>query len=48
MPARTGEQDLAGLRESSAEVYLLGQRVPDVTAHPGLRTHSFYERKNTP
>ena len=37
MPARTGEQYLAGLRENPAEVYLLGQRVPDVTAHPGLR-----------
>ena len=37
MPARTGEQYLAGLRERSAEVYLLGQRVPDVTAHPDLR-----------
>ncbi len=37
MPARTGEQYLAGLRERSAEVYLLGQRVPDVTAQPDLR-----------
>ena len=42
MPARTGAEYIAGIRERSAEVYISGERVPDVTAHPafagGLRT----------
>ena len=36
MPARTGAQYLAGLRDRPAEVWLRGERVTDVTAHPGL------------
>ena len=37
MPARTGEAYLTGLREQAAEVYIHGERVPDVTCHPALR-----------
>src|SRR5918992_4045917 len=37
MPARTGEEYLKGLREQSAEVYLRGERVKDVTTHPATR-----------
>ena len=36
MPARTGEQYLQGLRERPPEVWVGGQRVEDVTSHPGL------------
>ena len=36
MPARTGEEYLAGLRESAPEVYIGGERVEDVTTHPAL------------
>ncbi len=36
MPARTGKDYLAGLREQPREVHLGGQRVEDVTAFPGL------------
>lgn len=35
MPLRTGEQFLAGLRDGR-KVYILGQCVDDVTAHPAL------------
>jgi len=37
MPARTGRQYLQGLRDQEREVWLGGERVKDVTAHPGLR-----------
>jgi 4-hydroxyphenylacetate 3-monooxygenase len=37
MPARTGRQYLAGLREQQREVWLGGERVRDVTTHPGLK-----------
>ena len=37
MPARTGREYLAGLRDQDREVWLRGERVKDVTAHPGLR-----------
>jgi 4-hydroxyphenylacetate 3-monooxygenase len=37
MPARTGAEYLKGLREQSAEVYLRGERVKDVTTHPATR-----------
>src|SRR5215472_6018446 len=37
MPARTGKQYLAGLREQDREVWLEGERVRDPTSHPGLR-----------
>ncbi len=36
MPARTGEQYLAGLRSQTPEIYLHGKRVEDVTTCPGL------------
>ncbi len=36
MPARTGKQYLAGLREQEREVWLRGERVKDLTRHPGL------------
>jgi 4-hydroxyphenylacetate 3-monooxygenase len=37
MPARTGAQYIAGLREQAAAVYLHGEKVQDVTTHPALR-----------
>src|SRR6266404_3242194 len=37
MPARTGRQYLNGLREQDREVWLAGERVRDVTSHPGLK-----------
>ena len=37
MPARSGKQYLQGLKDNSAEVWLEGERVRDVTSHPGLR-----------
>ncbi len=36
MPARTGKDYLAGLREQRREIYLGGRRVDDVTTFPGL------------
>ena len=36
MPARTGEAYLQGLRDQERQVWLGGERVKDVTAHPGL------------
>ena len=37
MPARTGEEYIAGLRERQPTVYMSGERVKDVTTHPALR-----------
>ena len=37
MPARTGKQYLAGLREQEREVWLAGERVKDPTRHSGLQ-----------
>lgn len=37
MPVRTGSEYLKGLQEQGAEVYLSGERVKDVTTHPGTR-----------
>ena len=37
MPARTGAQYIAGLRENQPEVYIDGQRVKDIATHPSLR-----------
>jgi len=37
MPARTGREYLQGLRDQEREVWLGGERVKDVTTHPGLR-----------
>ncbi len=36
MAVRTGAQYLAGLRERRTEVWMRGERVTDVTSHPGL------------
>ena len=36
MPLRTADEYREGLRDGR-EVYVRGQRVPDVTEHPGLR-----------
>ncbi|MEI7712652.1 MAG: 4-hydroxyphenylacetate 3-monooxygenase, oxygenase component [Rhodospirillales bacterium] len=36
MPARSGKDYLQGLRDQNPEVYLRGERVADVTTHPGL------------
>ena len=42
MPARTGAQYIAGLRQRAADIYIGGQKVKDVTTHPafagGLQT----------
>ncbi|MBV9247623.1 MAG: 4-hydroxyphenylacetate 3-monooxygenase, oxygenase component [Acetobacteraceae bacterium] len=37
MPARTGRQYLEGLQAQEREIWLDGDRVRDVTTHPGLR-----------
>ena len=37
MPARTGEQFLAGLRDGPREVWIGGERVADVVEHPAFR-----------
>ncbi|MEE8304374.1 MAG: 4-hydroxyphenylacetate 3-monooxygenase, oxygenase component [Candidatus Tectomicrobia bacterium] len=37
MPARHGSDFIAGLREHPPDIYLQGERVKDVTTHPGLR-----------
>ena len=36
MPARSGKDYLTGLRDQRREVWLRGERVEDVTTHPGL------------
>jgi 4-hydroxyphenylacetate 3-monooxygenase len=36
MPARTGQQYIDGLRAQKREIWLGGERVKDVTTHPGL------------
>ena len=37
MPARTGAEYIANMKENGPEVYLYGERVKDVTTHPALR-----------
>ena len=37
MPARTGKEYIAGLKDRPREVWIEGERVKDVTTHPGLR-----------
>ena len=37
MPARKGEEYIERLREQAPEIYICGERVKDVTAHPALR-----------
>ena len=51
MPARTGQQYLTGLREQSREIWFCGERVKDVTTHPGLARGaraiaSLYDQQN--
>src|SRR6516164_3761887 len=53
MPARTGRQYLNGLREQDREVWLAGERVEDVTTHPGLKNGaraiaSLYDMQSDP
>ena len=53
MPARTGEQYLQGLRERPPEVWVGGQRVKDVTTHPGFANGArsvaaLYDMQNDP
>ena len=36
MPARTGAEYLAGLKEQPREIWLDGRRIDDVTEFPGL------------
>ena len=36
MPARTGDEYVAGLRAKPPQLYLQGERVTDPTTHPGL------------
>jgi len=53
MPARTGAQYLAGLRQRKTEVWLRGERVADVTTHPGLANGaraiaSLYDQQSDP
>ena len=53
MPARTGDEYIAGLRENPPELYLQGERVTDPTTHPGLcnGVHTLarlYDRQHDP
>ena len=36
MPARTGQAYVKGLQEQEREIWLGGERIKDVTTHPGL------------
>src|SRR5213594_3923164 len=53
MPARTGSEYLKGLQAQEREVWLRGERVKDVTTHPGLRNGalaiaSLYDMQHDP
>jgi 4-hydroxyphenylacetate 3-monooxygenase len=53
MPARTGQQYIKGLRDQEREVWLRGERVKDVTTHPGLASGvraiaSLYDMQHDP
>ncbi len=53
MPARTGAQYIANLRENPAEVWMRGERVKDVTTHPALAggvrsVAALYDRQHDP
>src|SRR6195256_3380366 len=53
MPARTGQQYIDGLRAQEREVWLRGERVKDVTTHPGLASGvraiaSLYDMQHDP
>src|SRR3989442_14695922 len=36
MPARTGAEYIQGLQDQEREIWLRGERIKDVTTHPGL------------
>ena len=53
MPARTGQEYLQGLKERPPEVWVGGQRVEDVTSHPGFANGArsvaaLYDMQNDP
>ena len=53
MPAKTGHQYIANLRENPAEVWMRGERVKDVTTHPALAggaksVAALYDRQHDP
>ena len=53
MPARTGQEYIDGLRDRPREVWIEGERVKDVTRHPGLRNGvkavaSLYDMQHDP
>ena len=53
MAARTGQQYLTGLREQEREIWFRGERVKDVTTHPGLARGaaaiaSLYDQQSDP
>lgn len=53
MPARTGQEYLQGLKERPPEVWVGGQRVNDVTSHPGFANGArsvaaLYDMQNDP
>ena len=53
MPARTGAQFIQGLRDRPREVWISGEKITDVTAHPGLRNvvlslAALYDMQNEP
>jgi len=53
MPARTGSEYLKGLRDQERQVWLRGERVEDVTTHPGLASGaqaiaSLYDMQHDP
>ena len=53
MPARTGAQYIQRLQDRHPNVWLGGERVKDVTSHPGLRNGvlslaSLYDMQNEP
>jgi len=53
MGARTGQQYIEGLRDQEREVWLRGERVKDVTTHPGLASGvqaiaSLYDMQHDP
>ena len=53
MPARTGAQFVQGLRDHPREVWISGEKISDVTTHPGLRNvvlslAALYDMQNEP
>ena len=53
MPARTGQQYTANLRDNPAEVWIRGERIADVTTHPALAggvrsVAALYDRQHDP